>query len=75
VAAAVAGLAAPAGPVVLLLGIAGCQLLGLIVTAVVARVTFRGRTPGSIVSQANNTSREALLDPTRAQGVHRSRCP
>jgi len=48
--AAVAGLAAPAGPAGLLLGIAGCQLLGLIVTAVVARVTFPSRTRTSIVS-------------------------
>lgn len=54
--AAAAGLAAPAGPLVLLLGVAGCHLLGLIAATAVARVTFRARTPGSIVSQANNTS-------------------
>jgi hypothetical protein len=48
--AAMAGLAAPAGPVLLLIGIAGCQMLGLIVTVVVARITFRARKPASIVS-------------------------
>ncbi|GIM94288.1 MFS transporter [Paractinoplanes toevensis] len=48
--AAVAGLAAPAGAVVLLLGIAGCQLLAVLATLLVGRVTLARREPESIVS-------------------------
>ncbi|WP_433295333.1 MFS transporter [Actinoplanes sp. CA-030573] len=48
--AAVAGLAAPAGVTALLLGVAGCQVLALLATAVVARVTPARRRVESIVS-------------------------